>query len=266
MVVFTTAVGLWLANGPLLDWATAAFLVATALLVASANTLNCWLERDTDALMTRTRDRPLPAGRLRPFTAIVVGVLEGGVALSVIAWTTNLLTATLGAVALATYVLVYTPIKRVSPFALHIGAVPGAIPPLMGWTAATGTLSAEGWALFAILFAWQLPHFLAISLYLREDYGRGGLRVVPVAYGLAAARWHLLAYAIGLAAVSVSPAALGVTGPFYGALAIVLSAVFVWITWHGVRNRAGNAWARRVMLASVVYLPVLITFLLIDAR
>lgn len=266
LVVFTTAVGLWLAGSPLGVGSTALFLSATALLVASANTLNCWWERDTDGLMHRTRARPLPSGRMAAGAALAVGIVEGSVALAVIAWTTRPLTTVLGAIALGSYVLVYTPLKRVSPWALHVGAVPGAIPPLMGWTAATGRLDVPGWCVFAILFAWQLPHFLAISLYLRDDYGRGGLRVVPVALGVDRARRHLMAYAILLAAVAVAPFGLGVAGPVYGASAAALSAWFAWTTWRGVRDRAGNAWARNVMLASVVYLPALITVLLLDAR
>lgn len=266
MVVFTTAVGLWLAGAPLSIGTTAAFLAATALLVSSANTLNCWWERDVDASMVRTRDRPLPSGRLTPKTALVAGLLQGGAALATLAWTTNLLTVTLGGTALATYVLVYTPLKRISPLALHVGAVPGAIPPLMGWTAATGDLGTPGWAVFAILFAWQLPHFLAISLYLREDYDRGGIQVVPVALGVDSARRHLLVYAWLLGAVALAPVALGVAGPWYGAAAVVLSIWFIEVARRGVRARAGAAWARRVMLASVVYLPILITVLLLDAR
>jgi protoheme IX farnesyltransferase len=266
MVVFTTAVGLWLAGAPLPIGTTAAFLAATALLVFSANTLNCWLERDIDARMVRTRDRPLPSGRLTPATALVAGSLQGVVALAMLGWTTNALTVILGGTALATYVLVYTPLKRISPLALHVGAVPGAIPPLMGWTAATGELGTPGWTVFAILFAWQLPHFLAISLYLREDYERGGLRVVPVALGVDTARRHLLVYAWLLGAVALTPFAFGVAGPWYGGVAAILSIGFIEVSRRGVRARAGAAWARRVMLASVAYLPVLITVLLLDAR
>lgn len=267
MVVFTTAIGLWLApSNALGPWATAAFLAATALLVSSANTLNCWWEKDTDARMVRTRQRPLPDGRLRPETALVAGLAQGAIALAVLSWCTNLLTVFLGALALATYVLVYTPLKRVSPFALHVGAVPGAIPPLMGWTAATGSVGLGGVAVFAILLAWQLPHFLSISLYLKDDYGRGGLRVVPVASGIDAARRHLLAYAFLLAPVALAPSLVGLAGATYGISAAVLSAAFAWIVASGVRRRAGGAWARRVMLASVVYLPLLITVLLVDAR
>jgi protoheme IX farnesyltransferase len=267
MVVFTTAIGLWLApSNALGPWATAAFLAATALLVSSANTLNCWWEKDTDARMVRTRQRPLPDGRLRPETALLAGLGQGAVALAVLAWCTNLLTVFLGGLALATYVLVYTPLKRVSPFALHVGAIPGAIPPLMGWTAATGSLGLGGVAVFAILLAWQLPHFLSISLYLKDDYGRGGLRVVPVASGVEAARRHLLGYAILLAPVALAPAFLGLAGSAYGISAAVLSTAFAWVVASGVRRRAGGAWARRVMLASVVYLPLLITVLLVDAR
>lgn len=266
MVVFTTWVGLWIAGQPMAWPLALAFLATVGLLVSSANTLNCWLERDIDARMVRTRDRPLPSGRLSAPSALVAGLLEGVVALALLAWLTNPLTVALGAIALTTYVLVYTPLKRVSWIALHVGAVPGAIPPLMGWTAATGTLDVPGWTLFAILFAWQLPHFLAISLYLRDDYDRGGLRVVPVALGVAAARKHLFAYAVLLAIVAVAVVPAGVAGPWYGLFALAISLAFAWEAWRGVASRAGNAWARRVMLASVAYLPALITVLLLDAR
>jgi protoheme IX farnesyltransferase len=163
MVVFTTAMGLWLAPGTIGAARTALLLCGTALLVGSANTLNCWYERETDGLMIRTRNRPLPAGRLDPWTALAFGAVCGVFAIPILAIAINPLTALLGAIAHATYVLVYTPLKKLSPWALEIGAIPGAIPPLMGWTAATGTLSLPGWFLVGILFFWQIPHFLAIA-------------------------------------------------------------------------------------------------------
>lgn len=266
LVIFTTAIGLWLAPGSLGGWRTALFLAATSVLVASANTLNCYIERDSDGRMIRTRQRPLPAGRLSPPTAIVWGVLQGGAALVALWFLTNPLTFTLGAIALVSYVLVYTPLKRVTPWALHIGAVPGAIPPLMGWTAATGSLAVPGWTVFAILFAWQLPHFVAISLYLEEDYARGGLRVLPIAFGEDAARRHLLAYSVGVLVVTLAAVPLGVAGPIYGVVAAVLGARMIWMAWDGVRRRAGGAWARRFFLYTIVHLSVLVTALLLDAR
>jgi protoheme IX farnesyltransferase len=265
MVVFTTALGSWLAPGSLPIGSTVAFLAATALLVAAANTLNCYVERDSDALMVRTRDRALPAGRLAPRTALLSGLALGGLALTTLLVAANLLTFALGAVALSTYVLLYTPLKRISPWALHIGAVPGAIPPLMGWTAVTGRLAVEGWILFGILFFWQLPHFMAISIYLREDYRRGGLKVLPVARGTATAWRHLFVSTIGLVLVSLAAVSLGMAGQVYLGVAVVLGAGFLYFAVRGLDDTAGGSWARRTFLYSVVYLPVLITAVLLDA-
>ena len=183
MVVFTTAMGLWLAPGSIGAARTVLLLFGTALLVGSANTLNCWYERETDGLMNRTRNRPLPAGRLDPSVALALGIVGAAFAIPILSFAINPLTALLGAIAHATYVLVYTPLKKVSPWALEVGAIPGAIPPLMGWTAATGTLSLPGWFLFGILFFWQIPHFLAIAIYLEADYRRGGFKVFSVERG-----------------------------------------------------------------------------------
>lgn len=266
LVLLTTALGLWMAPGAV-DWKSGIWvLLATALLVASANTLNCWVERETDALMHRTRNRPLPTGRLEPRAALVWGLGLGGVALALLGLTTNTLTLALGAGALVSYVLVYTPLKRVGWWAVLIGAVPGAIPPLMGWTAATGTLSAGGWALFGILFFWQLPHFIAISLYLKEDYGRGGLRVLPLVHGDAVARRHLFAYTLALVAVSLSAGPLGMAGLPYLATAALLGAAFVALAAVGLRSSVEAGWARRAFAFSLVYLPVLIGILVLDAR
>lgn len=265
MVVFTTALGLWLAPASLGGLEAAAFLAATAMLVASANTLNCYIERESDGRMVRTRDRALPAGRLSPAAAMVSGLLLGLAALATLFVVTNLLTLCLGAVALSTYVLVYTPLKRFSPWALHVGAVPGAIPPLMGWTAATGEFAAQGWLLFGLLFFWQLPHFIAISIYLKEDYHRGELRVLPLVRGNAAAWRHLLVSTLGLVLVSFAAVPLGIAGPAYLAAAVVLGAGFLWYAVRGLVDGASGAWARKTFLYSVLYLTVLVTVLLLDA-
>ena len=158
LVIFTAAIGVWLAPVGIGAGRTLLFLVATSALVAAANTLNCWIEVEIDGRMNRTRDRPLPTGRLEPRTALISGVTVGAAALAVMTLSTNWLTTLLGVAALGIYVLVYTPLKRITPWALFVGAVPGALPPLMGWTAATASLSLPGWLLFSILFAWQLPH------------------------------------------------------------------------------------------------------------
>lgn len=266
LVMFTVAVGLWLAPVSPRAGSAALFLAATACLVASANTLNCWLERDIDGLMQRTRSRPLPAGRLEPRVALAAGCLLGGAALPTLFWSANALTAALGAVALASYVLVYTPLKRVSWLAVLVGAVPGALPPLMGWTAATGTLAAPGWVLFGILFFWQLPHTIAIALRLKEDYRRGGLQVLPLAQGDTAARRHLFVYTVLLVLASLLAVPLGMAGPLYLAAALLLGAGFLHLAWRGLRREVEPAWAQRAFAYSLIYLPALIGALVLDAR
>ena len=266
LVLFTSAVGLWMAPGTLGAVRTVVFLLATSCLVASANTLNCFIERDTDGRMRRTRNRPLPAGRMDSRVALATGLAEALVALVALAWATNGLTFGLGSLALVTYVLVYTPLKRVRWWAVIVGAVPGAIPPLMGWTAVTGTLATAGWILFGILFFWQLPHFIAISLYLKEDYRRGGLQVLPVAFGDAAARRHLFAYTVLLVLVSLTAPPLGLAGPAYLSTAALLGAGFLYVAGCGLRPSVQSAWARRAFAYSLLYLPVLIAVLVLDAR
>lgn len=266
MVVFTTAMGLWLAPGGIGALRSALLLFGTALLVGSANMLNCWYERETDGLMVRTRNRPLPAGRLEPWTALALGIACGAVAIAILAVAVNPLTALLGAIAHATYVLVYTPLKKVSPWALEVGAIPGAIPPLMGWTAATGTLSLPGWFLFGILFFWQIPHFLAIAIYLEDDYRRGGLKVFSVTRGpLTAARW-LAFYTVALVAVSLLAQPLRLAGIAYTAAALVLGAGFLAFAKRGVTGPVEGAWARRTMLYSIAWLTALMLSLVAFAN
>jgi len=265
LVLFTSAVGIWMAPGTIGWWRTAIFLAATSCLVASANTLNCFIERETDGRMRRTQNRPLPSGRMAPRVACIAGLAEGIVALAALSAVTNALTFALGFVALATYVLIYTPLKRYRWWAVLVGAVPGAIPPLMGWTAVTGTLSTAGWILFGILFTWQLPHFIAISLYLKEDYRRGGLQVLPVAYGDRAARRHLFAYTVLLVAVSLTAPPLGLAGTSYLVTAALLGAGFLWVAGGGLRPQVRSAWARRAFAYSLIYLPILIAVLVLDA-
>jgi protoheme IX farnesyltransferase len=266
MVLFTTALGLWMAPGSLGWMRTALFLLATSMLVASANTLNCWVERESDGLMRRTRNRPLPAGRLEPTVALLWGIALAAISLSLLWATTNVLTFALGAGALSTYVLLYTPLKRVGWWALLVGAVPGAMPPLMGWTALTNSLSVEGWVLFGILFFWQLPHFVAISLYLKDDYFRGGLRVLPVVYGDPVARRHLFVYTLLLVAVSLGVSVLGLAGTAYAIAASLLGGGFMALAALGLRSTVRAGWARQAFAYSLIYLPLLIGVLVIDAR
>ena len=265
LVVITSAGGLALAPASIGTARAIVTILATAAVVGAANALNCFLERDVDARMRRTRDRPLPAGRLEPFTALGLGLFVPAFALPILALVANPLTALLAFVALVVYVLVYTPMKQRSTLALLVGAVPGAIPPLMGWTAATGRLDAGGLALFALLFAWQIPHFLAISLYLREDYARGGLRVFSIVHGERATRAWIAATTVALVPVSLVLVPLGVAGLVYGGVASVLGLALVGLALAGLR-RDGGGWARGFFLATVLYLTLIFAALLVGAR
>lgn len=265
LVVLTSAGGLALAPVSIGAARGVLTVIGTAAVVGAANALNCFLERDVDGRMRRTRDRPLPAGRVEPFTALALGVVVPAFAIPVLALVANPLTALLAFIALATYVGVYTPMKPRSTLALFVGAVPGAIPPLMGWTAATGRVDAGGLALFALLFAWQIPHFLAISLYLREDYARGGLKVFAIVHGERVTRASIAAATVALVPVSLLLVPLHVAGPWYGATAVVLGAGLVALAVAGV-GREGGRWARSFFLATLLHLTLLFAVLLASAR
>jgi protoheme IX farnesyltransferase len=266
LVLCTTGVGLWLAPGSLPLGRSLLTLLASALVVGAANGLNCYLERDSDALMRRTRTRPLPARRMDPHTALVLSGVLGVVSMAALYWAANPLTALLSFVAFAVYVWVYTPMKRYSWLAVLVGAVPGAIPPLMGYTAVTGALEAPGWALFAILFFWQLPHFFAIAVYLKDDYARGGLKVLPVVWGVRPTVWWTLAASVALVPVTLTPVFLGFAGWGYGAAALVLGISFVMGTLTGLWSDHVGRWARQVFLASIGYLTLLMASLLMGAH
>jgi protoheme IX farnesyltransferase len=269
LVLCTTVTGIVLAPGHLSIARAIAALFFTALTVGAANTLNCYLERESDGRMLRTRLRPLPAGRLEPKAGLMLGMSLACVSIPALTLILNPLTGFLGFFALATYVWVYTPLKKITPKALVIGAVPGAIPPLMGWTAVTGRLDLGGLWLFLLMFVWQLPHFLAITLYLKEDYARGGLRVLPVVRGERVARLHLLFYTLLLIPVSLAPLPLGMAGQVYLAVAVVLGAGFLAFAIQAQGSAespaASQRQARRVFLYSIAYLSVLFGALLLDS-
>ena len=208
LVMVTMLCGALVAPGPrsLLRLLIAMF--GTALVVASANALNMYMERDSDALMRRTALRPLPAGRLAPETALWFALAAGTVGLLMLVLWVNLASTGLALLALVSYVLAYTPLKRSTLYALHVGAVPGAIPPLIGWASMTGSLAPRAFPLFLILLIWQLPHFLAIATFRREEYARAGLVVEPNVRGLAGTRRSILLYSALLFAVSLSPLAI----------------------------------------------------------
>lgn len=249
-------------------------IAGTALVVSGANALNMYLERSSDGLMARTRERPLPAGRLAPLPALVFGLTLALASIPLLTFGVNAVTGLAAAIALVTYVLVYTPAKRVTTWALPIGAVPGAIPPLLGWTAVTGSIDPPAVLLFGLLFFWQIPHFLAIATFRREDYARAGLRVLPVVKGDRVTRFHVVGYLLALLAVTSMLIKAGpswskvwsgepVGGPLYPAASIGLGLVFFGLGAQGLSPRAGDAWARRLFYFSMVYLVLIFTALLV---
>jgi len=266
MVAITTAAGFLLAaQGGTLDFLRLAHtLIATAMLSAGACALNQVVERDSDLRMRRTASRPLPAGRLHPDAGLLWGVLLVVGGLVYLASSVNLLTALVGGFTVALYVFAYTPLKRLSSLATLVGAVPGALPPVMGWTAVRDRLEPGAWALFAILFLWQLPHFLSIAWLYREDYARGGFPMLPVddPDGRRTALQTLL-YGGALLPVSLLPAPLGLVGATYLAGALLLGLLFFAACAGFARERSEKA-ARRLLLTSVAYLPALLAVMLID--
>ena len=234
-----------------------ASLVGTALVGAACGAVNQWMERDIDSLMHRTRSRPLPTGRLNPSVALWLGFSCLTLGLLILSVLVNAVTAVLGLITFFLYIAAYTPMKRVSSFSTLVGALPGAMPPLMGWTAAYGSLAPEGWVLFAILFLWQIPHFLAIAWVYREDYARAGLPILSVIdeQGSKTSKQVLL-YSSVLLPLSLVPTVQGLTGTVYFFGALVLGILFFVFSIYLAIFRT-KVYARRLFLASIIYLPVL---------
>ena len=266
MVLVTTACGAAIAPGRIRDYGKFGWaLLGTSLIVAAANALNMYLEGDVDALMARTRGRPIPSGRLAPETALWFGTGLAFIGLPILDFLVNPLTAFIGGFSLLSYVLVYTPMKRVSSLAVWIGAVPGAAPPLMGWTAMTGTLSVPGLSLFLLLFIWQIPHFHAIALFRTEEYRRAGLVVLPAARGVNYTKRAIVVLLALQLAVSALPPLVGLGGRAYVVVASVLGAVYFGWGLAGLRPSAGPKWARSLFFASLPYLLVLYGVLVASA-
>jgi protoheme IX farnesyltransferase len=254
LVLFTTAGGMWLSRARLEWWQWLVAMLGTAGTVGAANAFNCYLERESDRHMARTAVRPLPQARMEPVVALVFAAVLALAALPVLFACVNVLTGALGLLALATYVLVYTPMKSRTHWAMVVGAVPGALPPLMGWTAATGKVEVPGLVLFAILFFWQLPHFIAIALFRKAEYRAAGLTSLPLEKGDDVARLHAVLYAGALLPVSLLPFVVGVAGWPYLVAAAVLGGGFFFVAFDGWRKRAGDVWARRLFGTSLAYL------------
>jgi protoheme IX farnesyltransferase len=266
LVLFTVAAGAWLAapRQPNLS-VVLHTLVGTALVAAGASALNQLLERHSDALMRRTENRPLPAGRLQPREVLVFGAGLGAGGLAYLALTVRQpLAVAVAAGTFLSYVFLYTPLKRKTTLNTLVGAVPGALPPVIGWTAVRGAFSPEAFGLFLILFLWQVPHFLAIAWIYREDYARAGLRMLPTvdARGVLTGR-QMASYCLALIAASLVPVALGQAGMVYLVGALVLGLGFLG-TALAFTRRVSSAHARRVLRASLVYLPVLLALLLLE--
>lgn len=267
LVLFTVAAGFYMGSGLPLPWSRLILTVAgTALVAASSGAFNMVIERRHDALMVRTRRRPIPEGRLTSPSVLLFGsaLALGGIA---ILWLlVNGLAAFLGALTLVLYLAVYTPLKRITTLNTIAGAVAGALPPLIGWAGARGAVHIEGLALFLILFLWQFPHFLAIALMHREDYARGGFMMLPVVDpGGASTARQITVTTVALVSASVLPFLLGAAGRLYFAGALVLGFLFTAVAVSVAILRTVPA-ARRLMLASIAYLPLLLALMAIDRR
>jgi protoheme IX farnesyltransferase len=258
LIVLTSAAGFCLGSRGAVNYLTFTHaMIGISLLSSGIATLNQFMERDLDGLMRRTENRPLPSGRLAPFEALWFGVALTLCAELYLALSVNVLTAVLGLTVIAGYLFLYTPLKTRTSLSTAVGAFPGAMPPLIGWAAARGEIDVAAWVLFAILFLWQFPHFLAIAWMYREDYGRAGIRMLPVVEpdGRVTGQ-QIILYSLMLVPVSLLPAFLGISGRFYLIAALILGLLFLASSIRAALSKS-NQHARQLLLASVLYLPLL---------
>jgi protoheme IX farnesyltransferase len=265
MIVLTTLVGFYLgAREPTGAWLLCHTMLSTAMAAAGALALNQYLERDLDAVMLRTRMRPLPAGKLSPRDALVFGNLLAATGIAYQTLAIGALPGLVTAVTTASYLFLYTPMKRWTPFCSLVGAVPGALPPVTGWAASAGNLGIGAWVLFFILFLWQLPHSLAIARMYRDDYARAGIRLLPVIdpEGGSTGR-QIVINSAALLSVALLPTVVGVSGRCYFYTALALGLMLLGFSVRLARTRA-LADARRLLFASLVYLPALLAVMAAD--
>jgi protoheme IX farnesyltransferase len=265
LIVISTAVGYCYGTGSRFSLVTLLHaLLGTALMAAGSATLNQWYERDLDAKMERTKTRPIPAGKIQASHALAFGIVLSILGVLELGIFTNILAAALGSGTLAGYLLVYTPLKRKHPICTTIGALPGATPPLIGFAAAGGHLKIEAWVLFGILFLWQFPHFHAIAWMYKEDYERAGIKMLTVVkpHGRALSL-EILITLILLLPISLAPTFLHMTGWVYFVAAFLLDLTFLYFGVQMSRER-NRVRARSLLLASVIYIPVLFAFLVFD--
>ncbi len=265
LIVISTAVGYCFGTGSHLSvWTLLHALLGTALMAAGSATLNQWYERDIDSKMKRTRMRPIPAGTITAQHALYFGIVLSIAGLIELWCFTNFLAASLGFLTSFGYLFIYTPLKRKGPSCTTVGAIPGAMPPLIGFAAASGHLGLEAWILFGILFLWQFPHFHAIAWMYRDDYARGEVKMLAVVKpdGRALSRQILLTLLL-LIPVTLAPTFVNMAGKVYFAAALVLGIAFLYFGVQICRERT-YAKARRLLLASVIYMPLLFAFLVFD--
>jgi protoheme IX farnesyltransferase len=265
LVLLTTAVGFYLgAEGPVNWTLMLETVLGTAAAAAGAAALNQWWEHRLDALMHRTQSRPVPAGRMRPLEALAIGTALSIFGVTYLAFVCNALSAALGAITIIIYIFAYTPLKLVSTFNTALGAVPGALPPMIGWAAARGTLNAGAWMLFAILFFWQLPHFFAIAWMYRDDYARAGFQMIssddPTGERSAS---QSVFFCMLLLIIAGLPAYLGIATVFYLLAELILGGVFLAAAMRFLKTRTKSD-ARRLFLTSIIYLPLLLGALVLS--
>jgi protoheme IX farnesyltransferase len=265
LVLMTTAAGFYMGSRGAVDWLHLMQTVfATLLIAAGTATLNHYMERDSDRYMRRTASRPLPSGQLQPREALWFGVILSVAGAADLYFIAGILASALGILTSLSYLLAYTPLKKRTVWATAVGAFPGAIPPMIGWVAATGTLDRGAWLLFAILFLWQFPHFYAIAWMYREDYARAGILMLPVVdrEGTRTFRQIILT-AVALVGVSLLPAVVGLAGVHYFFGALVVSTALVQVCLWAASSRT-NARAKWLMHATVLHIPVLLGLMISD--
>ncbi|MGB7070447.1 MAG: heme o synthase [Pyrinomonadaceae bacterium] len=264
MLILTAAAGFYLGSTGFDVTLFLNSMVGIGLLAFGVATLNQYLERHTDVLMKRTSTRPLPTGRITPAEALIFGIVQCVAAEAYIFFFVNALTAILGVVVIVGYVLVYTPLKRYTSASTAIGAIPGALPPLMGWTAAANEVTIGAWAVFVIQFLWQFPHFLSIAWLYREEYAKAGIRMLPVVEpeGRLTAQ-QIVLFTVMLVPVSLAPFFFGMAGPLYLVGASILGVWFLWASIRTARSKSNES-ARKLLMVSVIYLPLLFVLLVIS--
>ncbi len=265
MILITTAAGFYLGAQQTVDWMLCLHtMIGAGLTAAGVLGLNQYLERDADAKMKRTQDRPLPGGRMRPLEALLVGAVLTGGGMLYLTFIVNTLSGFIISLIVVSYLFLYTPLKRKTSLCTLMGAVPGALPPVVGWVAARGTLTREAWVLFAILFLWQLPHSLAIAYIYREDYAKAGFRLLPVIHpdGASTCR-QIVVNCVALFGIGLLPTWYNIAGSVYFFTALLAGGAFLAIGIYLARTRSMQA-ARYLLYASLLYLPLVFITMALD--